>query len=262
LDVESRFNLTLMVVRNWNMKSRWWMSLCLAGALAVGCNQSQDPEVVERTTDPDPSVAAESPTPGKSPAATSGTKRPSVKLPVNDASEPADVVDAFLRALKSGDEQVAEGLLTTTAQIESARHNLQVKPPGTPSATYKIGQSAVCEEDETEVHVETEWTENDAEDKATTESVIFVLRHETGGWRVAGMAAYLNNHKEPSFLNFEDPADMFSVLEIAAREAAAREAAEKEAAAVEEKVAEKSTTTKPVRQATIPSKDGKKTKIK
>lgn len=233
------------------MKSRWWLSLSLAGALAVGCNQSQDPEVVERRSDPDPAVAAESPTPGKSPAASSEAKRPNIKLPVNEASEPSEVVDAFLKALKAGDEQVAEALLTTTAQIESARHNLQVKPPGTPAATYKIGRAAVCEEDETEVHVETEWTEPDAEGKKTTESVIFVLRHQTIGWRVAGMAAYLNNSKTPEFLNFEDPPEMFRVLEVAA---AAAEEAEKEKAEAEPK--------KPVRQAASPSKDGNKTKKK
>lgn len=235
------------------MKSRWWLSLCLAGAFAVGCNQSQDPEVVERPADPDPSVAAESPTPGKSPAATSGTKRPSVKLPVTDASEPADVVDAFLKALKAGDEQVAEALLTTRAQIESTRHNLQVNTPGTPAATYKIGRSAVCEEDETEVHVETEWTEPDTDGKRKTESVIFVLRHQTTGWRVAGMAAYLNNSKEPEFLNFEDPPEMFRVLEVAAN-AEAAEKSEKEKAKAETKT--------PLRQAASPSKDGSKTNKK
>lgn len=234
------------------MKSCWWLSLSLAGALAIGCNQSQDPEVVERNTDPAPSVAAESPTPGKSPAATSGTKRPNVKLPVKDSSEPAEVVDAFLRALKGADEEVAEALLTTRAQIESARHNLQVKPPGTPAATYKIGRAAVCEEDETEVHVETEWTEPDGDGKDSTESVIFVLRHQTNGWRVAGMAAYLNKDKEPSFLNFEDPADMFSVLEVAAKAAEAEELAKKEAE--EKKALEKKTAPK----VASPSKDGTK----
>lgn len=236
------------------MKS-WWLTVALVAVMAVGCNKSSDNEVTESKNEPDPSVAAESKTPGKSPAATGAKARPVVKLPVKETSEPAEVVDAFLKALKTGDKQVAEALLTTMAYYETSRHNLQVEPPGTPEATYKIGRSAVAvsetgseEDDGTEAQVETEWTEKTTEGETTTEQVLFVLRHETAGWRVAGMCAVLANEPEPTFLNFEDPPEMFRVLETAAAKVAeAEEKATKTAKVAQEPKA---------RQAKTPTKVG------
>jgi len=38
--------------------------------------------------------------------------------------------------------------------------------------------------------------------------IVWVLRREKEGWRLAGMATELVPGQEPQFLNFEDPDDM------------------------------------------------------
>lgn len=66
------------------------------------------------------------------------------------------------------------------------------------------------------------WTET-YPDGAITYEIVWVLRRQAEGWRIAGMALELLPGQPPQFLNFEDPQDMMQKHEaaLAAQEQAA-----------------------------------------
>lgn len=138
--------------------------------------------------------------------------RPPVALPVKPDSPPEAVVGAFLDALREGDEGVAAGLLTAIAREETARHDLEVRPPGTPAASYEIGQVQLVQGG---AHVASIWSEPTPDGDRVAYEVVWVLRQQPDGWRIAGMATELVRGQPPVFLNFEDLADMFQKTEQA-----------------------------------------------
>ena len=138
---------------------------------------------------------------------------------------PDQIVESFLAAVRAGDEAATSDLLTDKAREETAKHNLVVRPPGTPSAKFVVGELQYIDENKTGAHVNTVWTETipqtDGGQQVVTYDVVWALRRESHGWRVAGIATEIIEGQAPVFLNFEDPGDMLSkwrrAEEIAAR---------------------------------------------
>lgn len=128
-----------------------------------------------------------------------------IPLPVADTSKPEAVVAAFLDALRDGNDEVAESLLTSIARRETQEHELTVQPPGSPSAQYEVGEVKHVQGG---VHVNSNWSEYDELGEQSTYEIVWVLRHEPIGWRVAGMATAVNPAKPPIYLNFEDVPDL------------------------------------------------------
>jgi hypothetical protein len=124
---------------------------------------------------------------------------------VADTTNPGKVVAAFLDALRDGDDGVAEALLTSIARRETQAHELTVQPPGAPSARYEIGEVKPVQGG---VHVYSNWTETDEAGEEFVYEIVWVLRQEPIGWRVAGMATALNPDQPPIYLNFEDVPDL------------------------------------------------------
>ena len=121
---------------------------------------------------------------------------------------PIEIVSSFLEALRSGDETTAEALLTTMAREETERHDLVVRPPGTPTAKFTIGETEYVDAQQQGAHVHSIWTEGEGSSEAVTYEIVWVLRRQEDGWRVAGMATEIIDGQRPVFLNFEDPIDM------------------------------------------------------
>jgi hypothetical protein len=142
-----------------------------------------------------------------------------VPLSLADTSQPDAVVATFLDALRDGNDQVAEALLTTIAQRETKKHELAVQPPGSPSARYEIGEVKHVQGG---VHVTSVWSEQDSTGEASVYEITWVLRHEPVGWRVAGMATAVNPAKPPIYLNFEDVPDLLEKWRQADAELAAQ----------------------------------------
>ena len=138
---------------------------------------------------------------------------------------PQDVVGKFLDALRSGDESMAAELLTTKARTETAKHDLAVQPPGTPQASYRVGQVEYVTESRDGAHVTSTWTEPTGEGQTESYQIVWVLRHQPHGWRIAGMATEVVPGQAPLFLNFEDPADMLQKWRNADAELANRQQA-------------------------------------
>ncbi len=138
--------------------------------------------------------------------------QPSQEVASFKSTTPKEAVSEFLEALRSGNKITTEALLTKKAREETAAHDLVVEPPGAPGATYSIGRVQEAEGGEGSAYVSCVWSEK--EDSSKFE-VVWILRQEDSGWRIAGMATQLPETDEPVILNFED----LSELEDTMREA-------------------------------------------
>ena len=127
---------------------------------------------------------------------------------------PQDVVSKFLDSLRSGDETIAAFLLTDKAREETAKHDLVVSPPGTPTAQYEVGAIEFTDS-QNGAYVTSLWTEPDQQGTDQAYEIIWVMRKQPEGWRIAGMATEIIPGQMPLFLNFEDPQDMLRKREQA-----------------------------------------------
>ncbi|MDX1943911.1 MAG: hypothetical protein SFU86_00780 [Pirellulaceae bacterium] len=132
-------------------------------------------------------------------------ERQPVAVPAS--ATPDQVVSVFLGALRSGDKPTTAHLLTTKAREETAKHGWAVDPKGSPNTKYEIHAAEILPDNPNGSHVTSVWTET-FDDGTITYQIVWVLRKETPGWRIAGMALELVPGQPPAFLNFEDPADM------------------------------------------------------
>jgi hypothetical protein len=137
--------------------------------------------------------------------AQNGPAREPIAVPTNAA--PEQVVMVFLNALRSGDSPTTESLLTFKARQELARHSLSVDVQSAPNATYQVRPAQVLANDSTGAHVSSVWTEK-FDDGEETYEIVWALRRQSEGWRVAGMAMELIPGQPMQILNFEDPQDM------------------------------------------------------
>ncbi len=186
----------------------------LLGLMSLGCgNPSATNPQAEAPTSAGQQTAAA--TPG-----TTSTAAPSAQLPMD--LSPQDVVGKFLDALRSGDETIAAELLTTKARTETAKHDLTVQPPGTPQATYRVGDVEYVTEKRDGAHVTSMWSEPIQGGGAESYQIVWVLRLQPHGWRIAGMATEVVPGQAPLFLNFEDPADMLQKWQTADAELSGR----------------------------------------
>lgn len=144
---------------------------------------------------------------------------------------PDQVVTVFLDAMRAADAPTIEALLTAKAREETIRHQMPVEPVGAPHAQFQVAAPQYLPMNPNGAHVQTQWVESDGQ-QTYTHSVIWVLRRQTDGWRIAGFAIELISGQGPQFLNFEDPVDMLKKREeaIAFAEEAAKQAAAQQAA--------------------------------
>lgn len=131
-------------------------------------------------------------------------------------SNPKDSVQKFLQAVKDGDDKTAETMLTPLAREKTAEFDIAVAPPGSQTATFKVIDLEMIGADA--AHVASQWTDYDETGQPHTDDLVWMVRLEAEGWRIAGMAARLFPEEPPLFLNFEDPEDMIRKQELAAEE--------------------------------------------
>jgi hypothetical protein len=131
------------------------------------------------------------------------------------------VIDEFLAAVKNGDDKRASELLTDVARRKTTEMEMVVAPPGSDTATYKVLESEV---EGSEAQVGTDWTDLDVDGRPRTDRIVWMLRHESVGWRICGMATRVFPDMPPIVLNFEDPEDMLRKQQLAEEEIARRDA--------------------------------------
>ena len=144
------------------------------------------------------------------------------ELSVTPDTPPDQVVVAFLEARRSGDTQATAALLTSIARSETARFNIDVNNQAVPDLEFQVAKPRILKDNPKGAHVNSTWTETLPDGSKVSYEILWVLRREDVGWRVAGFAAELVPGTEPQFLNFEKPQDMLRKQEEAL--AAAQEA--------------------------------------
>ena len=159
-------------------------------------------------------------------AAAPAPVKPAVQVPAD--APPDRVVATFLDALKNGDTATKASLLTHKALTETTKHEFEVNPQSAPHAQFQVHPPEFLPDNPNGAHVTSVWSET-YEDGQITYDVVWVLRREEEGWRIAGMAIELIPGQPAAFLNFEDPADMeakYKEAIVAAQQAAQGPAAE------------------------------------
>jgi hypothetical protein len=140
---------------------------------------------------------------------------------------PAEAVAVFLEAVKNGEDDKANSMLTKLALEETAKMNMVVAPPGSESATFEVGEVELLSEgDEQGAHVASKWTDLGDDGQPHTDDIVWMLRKEPEGWRIAGMATTVFENEPPLLLNFEDPQDMQRKQQLAEEEMQRRMRAE------------------------------------
>jgi len=191
-----------------------WMIVVLPLAgFVTGCGGSQD------TAAPPESQSEQAPAVDwtQSPAQNSdfaGSVQPeSDSLVTSDLPSPGQVTAQFYEALRSGNKDAIGVLLTDKAREETAKNGLDIRSQASTSLSYEIGETDYVTEEMDGAHVASFWTETDEQGQSMTSPVIWVLRKQTNGWRIAGMATPVVEGELPLFFDFEDPQNMMRTKE-------------------------------------------------
>jgi hypothetical protein len=134
---------------------------------------------------------------------TMGASTPVVDLSVT--ATPEQVVEYFLAALQQGSDEQVTGLLTAKARTETAKHDLVVRSPGSPTAKFSVGALEMVSGG---AYVNSRWSETSREGFTHSFEIMWVLRKQGNGWRIAGMATRVAENEQPTYLNFENPQEM------------------------------------------------------
>jgi hypothetical protein len=148
------------------------------------------------------------------------------RTPAPPATTPAEAVTNFLEAVRRGDDGQAEALLSEVARAKTREMDLAVAPPGSSTAKFNIGATEFPYEGAESAHVASTWSDVDGGGYERTDEIVWILRKEAQGWRIAGMATKLFEDQPPLILNFEDPQDMIRKQQAADEEIRRRAAAE------------------------------------
>lgn len=191
-----------------------WSWACLIGLSALAC-----------------SLGCTSSEPGDSqvnaPAGESSKAKKTKAAKADPVSGPDVAVYDFLEAVRTGNDTKANDMLTKIAREKTAELDMVVAPPGSDTASFEVGDVEILKGEELGgAHVACTWTDVDEDGETHTDNIIWMLRLEDEGWRIAGMATKIFEDELPLFLNFEDPEDMMRKQQLAEQEMERRANAE------------------------------------
>ena len=121
---------------------------------------------------------------------------------------PAAAVFEFLEAVRSGNDEKAATMLTKMARQKTAELNMEVAPPGSDTAEFEVGKVEYLDADRSGARVTSAWSDLDEKSQKRTDEIVWMVRREPEGWRIAGVAATVFEGEPPLLLNFEDPEEM------------------------------------------------------
>jgi hypothetical protein len=167
------------------MRIAMWAAVAAVG-FSVGCGGSQAP-----TPQSSAGVAA---------SGSAATARPSGEIPSDPVGR---VVYDFLESVRMGQgETAATQLLTPLALQKIQEQELNIAPPGSPTARFKVNHVEMLEGDR--AVVESTWSDVDADGKEYQEPIYCALRICDGQWRIHGMAQYMGEGQDPMVIDFEN----------------------------------------------------------
>ncbi len=164
--------------------------LAIVAALAAGCGKSDGTKPTSSST--------------------GGNSATSAATTVADANvklePPAAATQEFLEAVRTGSDNKAIRLLSTVAREKTASLNRERHARRQRYRPFYRGQGGLRRR--LRARVACTWTDLDEEGKPITDTAVWVLRRESEGWRIAGVAAKVFPDHDPIILNFEDPEDL------------------------------------------------------
>ncbi|HEX4148657.1 MAG TPA: hypothetical protein VHY20_06705 [Pirellulales bacterium] len=122
----------------------------------------------------------------------------------------------FLEAVKTGNDAGAAAMLTKLARQKTTEMQLVVAPPGSSTAAYQVGEVEFIGSEG--AHVASTWTDIAEDGKPHTDTIVWILRRDPEGWRIAGMGTRIFEDQPPLLLNFEDPEEMIRKQRVAEEE--------------------------------------------
>lgn len=197
----------------------WTLLLALLAAGLAGCGGSTG------SRGDTSSASAEAPHAG--PQAQSGGQLlgPDSKQSVSDdTSEPAAAVSVFLDALRRGNDEKVLDMYTVRAREEAARPGEHFAPRGSDTAQFQVGQVEYLTKEG--ARVACTWTDLDQDGQPHTVDLLWTVRREAPGWRVAGMAAVPFPGEPPVLLDFENLEETKRKLDLLEEEIRRRSEAE------------------------------------
>jgi hypothetical protein len=135
----------------------------------------------------------------------------------SSTAKPNEVVRTFLEAIRTGNDDLASQMLTEVARTETQKHELVVAPPGSDTARFEVGEVEYVVKDEL-AHVSSKWTDVGEDGQPHSDDIVWALRLDPKGWRIAGMATTVFPNEPPLLLDFEKPEEMIQQQKMAEAE--------------------------------------------
>jgi hypothetical protein len=151
------------------------------------------------------------------------TKSDADNLPAVASATPQEAIQELMTAYKTGDDAKASALLTEKSRQETDRTGKSVSPPGSPNMQFKVGEVNHPDGAKDQAHVACYISEVGPDGEKFESDVVWFLRKEPKGWRVAGIAMKPFPDLEAVLYNFEDQDDMDRKFELVNAEAERRE---------------------------------------
>lgn len=127
---------------------------------------------------------------------------------------PDQAVHEFMMAFKNGDEAKASELVSEKTRQEMERTEYGVAPPGSKEMQFKVGEVQYVPESNDLARVACHIDDKDAEGEDVHMDVVWFLRKEQPGWRIAGVAMQVFPDLPAVLYNFEDMDDMKRKIDL------------------------------------------------
>jgi hypothetical protein len=164
-------------------RSGRWLIVLSVAAFFVGCGSPQEPEGGVSSTNAK----------GASQVAAANTVPPN------------EVVAMFADSIRRGDREATIKLITPLARQEIQRQNMAIDPPGSPEASYRIGEVRYLDDDRDAAYVESLWIEPSENGQPPIETeVVWAVQLEAEGWRISGLAIDMGKDQPPTLIDFEN----------------------------------------------------------
>ncbi|MGQ9605956.1 MAG: hypothetical protein ACUVTW_07115 [Thermogutta sp.] len=153
----------------------------------------------------------------------------------DNTGDPISATKVFLEAVRTGDDEKVVAMFTQLARQQAGELNRQFAPVGSDTARYEVSDKVEYLAEDG-ARVMSTWTDLGADGKPRSDEIMWMLRKEPNGWRIAGMAAVIFPGEPPLLLDFENMKETLRKVELLAEELERRQtghpaAAEQEAAA-------------------------------
>lgn len=229
------------------MRSAYALVLAASvGFALVGCGGSSKNEPPADTK----KTAASGETTGQASSPVPDTPCPN---PPQNLDSPERAVYTFLDAVRSGDDKKTEGMFTDAARKKIKELNYHVTPPKSDTASFELGAVKPIEEGGAVLgaQVEAIWSDLNDQGARQSEKMLWMVRKEPEGWRIAGAAVVVFPGEPPVLLDFENFEEALMKLQKVQEEMTRRDGGA-QPAGPGNGAAERSSTPNPVTSGDIP----------